>query len=199
MRSLKGWVVLTSQNSELGHTCQVLVQLSTYNNYIAQNTYSSSVSLVPIQLLIASMHVLSAVCFTSSFKLVVPSLKEKAYTFLRRGANNAFVSIFIGPRSDHSLPMSVTHWLTDSLTHSLTNMLKLDVMTLMKIEWIDPCWLGCSNRKCRICRLCRLCRLCRIGRICRICKLWWICRICDYAEYTAVSYTHLTLPTIYSV
>ena len=32
---------------------------------------------------------------------------------------------FIGPRSDHSLPMSVTHWLTYSLT------------TLLKIEWID--------------------------------------------------------------
>ena len=26
---------------------------------------------------------------------------------------------FIGPRSDHSLPMSVTHSLTDSLTHDL--------------------------------------------------------------------------------
>ena len=32
---------------------------------------------------------------------------------------------FIGPRSDHSLLMSVTHWLTHSLT------------TLLKIEWID--------------------------------------------------------------
>ena len=28
-------------------------------------------------------------------------------------------SIFIGPRSDHSLPMSLTNWLTDSLTHDL--------------------------------------------------------------------------------
>ena len=27
--------------------------------------------------------------------------------------------IFIGPRSDHSLPMSLTNWLTDSLTHDL--------------------------------------------------------------------------------
>ena len=37
---------------------------------------------------------------------------------------------FIGPRSDHSLPMSVT----DSLTDSLTTFLKLDVTTLLKIE-----------------------------------------------------------------
>ena len=28
--------------------------------------------------------------------------------------------IFIGPRSDHSLPMSLTNWLTDSLTKSRT-------------------------------------------------------------------------------
>ena len=32
--------------------------------------------------------------------------------------------LFIGPRSDHSLPMSVTNWLTHSLTHSLTTLLK---------------------------------------------------------------------------
>ena len=29
------------------------------------------------------------------------------------------LNIFIGPRSDHSLPMSVTNWLTDSLSHDL--------------------------------------------------------------------------------
>ena len=44
------------------------------------------------------------------------------------------IFIFIGPRSDHSLRMS----LTDSLTHSLTTLLKLDVTALLKIEWIDP-------------------------------------------------------------
>ena len=33
--------------------------------------------------------------------------------------------IFIGPRSDHSIPMSVTDWLTHWFT------------TLLKIEWID--------------------------------------------------------------
>ena len=47
---------------------------------------------------------------------------------------------FIGPRSDHSLLMSVTHWLTDWLTDWLTNLLKPDVTTLLKIEWIDPFW-----------------------------------------------------------
>ena len=31
-------------------------------------------------------------------------------------SNIIFLSFFIGPRSDHSLPMSVTHWLTDSRT-----------------------------------------------------------------------------------
>ena len=40
------------------------------------------------------------------------------------------VIIFIGPRSDHSLPMS----LTDGLTDSLTTLLKLDVTALLKIE-----------------------------------------------------------------
>ena len=44
--------------------------------------------------------------------------------------------IFIGPRSDHSQPMS----LTDSLTHWLTNLLKM----------------------CNICRICRLCKICKI-------------------------------------
>ena len=28
------------------------------------------------------------------------------------------MSIFIGPESDHCLPLSLTDWLTDSLTHS---------------------------------------------------------------------------------
>ena len=36
-----------------------------------------------------------------------------------------FENTFIGPRSDHSLPMSVTDWLTHSLT------------SLLKLEWID--------------------------------------------------------------
>ena len=43
------------------------------------------------------------------------------------GCDDGFVLryFFIGPRSDHSLLMSVTHWLTNSLT------------TLLKIEWFD--------------------------------------------------------------
>ena len=41
--------------------------------------------------------------------------------------------IFIGPRSDHSLPMSLTDSLTDSLTHSLTDsrLVKLIGMNLV--------------------------------------------------------------------
>ena len=38
--------------------------------------------------------------------------------------------LFIGPRSDHSLRMSVTDWLTDSLTHWLTN-------DLVEDEWMN--------------------------------------------------------------
>ena len=30
-------------------------------------------------------------------------------------------TFFIGPRSDHSLPMSVTHWLTHDLVEDLMN------------------------------------------------------------------------------
>ena len=39
-------------------------------------------------------------------------------------------AIFIRPRSDHSLRLSVT----DSLTHRLTNLLKLDVTALLKLN-----------------------------------------------------------------
>ena len=38
--------------------------------------------------------------------------------------------IFIGPRSDHSLPMSVTDWLTDWLSHDLVE----DIMNWPKCE-----------------------------------------------------------------
>ena len=47
--------------------------------------------------------------------------------------------IFIGPRSDHSLPMSVTDSLTDSV-HWVT--------TLLKMEWIDPCWRNQISKQC---------------------------------------------------
>ena len=57
------------------------------NNCIAQNTYSSSVSLVPVQLLNANMHVLSAVCFTSPPKVHSCSLfkRKGIYIFTLRG------------------------------------------------------------------------------------------------------------------
>ena len=47
---------------------------------------------------------------------------------LREGSRYqiGWIFIFIGPRSDHSLPMSLTDWLTN----------------LLKIEWFDHCWLG---------------------------------------------------------
>ena len=45
---------------------------------------------------------------------VFPSLSSAIYF-------QCMIIIFIGPRSDHSLPLSVTDWLT----------------TLLKIEWID--------------------------------------------------------------
>ena len=89
--------------------------------------------------------------------------------------------LFIGPRSDHSLPMSLTNW----LTNWLTNLLKLDVTTLLKIEWMDPCWLGCPCRICRICRIARIyriCRICRICKKCRICRIREICRICKISK-----------------
>ena len=44
----------------------------------------------------------------------------------------SFFSFFIRPRSDHSLPMSVTHWLTDSLTHELVE------------DWMN--WLKCADQ-----------------------------------------------------
>ena len=82
------------------------------------------------------------------------------------------LNIFIGPRSDHSLPLSVTNSLTDW------------VMTLLKIEWIDlnmqtiQTMQTMKTRLCRLCRLCRLWRLCRLCKICRISRICGICRIC---------------------
>ena len=45
--------------------------------------------------------------------------------------NFRYFLLFIGPRSDHSLPMSVTHSLTDWWPFGI------DVTTLLKNEWID--------------------------------------------------------------
>ena len=54
--------------------------------------------------------------------------------------------IFIGPRSDHSLPISLTDWLTDSLTD--WRPFGTDVTTLLKMEWIDPCSRNQISKQC---------------------------------------------------
>ena len=56
------------------------------------------------------------------------------------------LALFIGPRSDHSLRLSGTHWLTDSLTH--WRPFGTDVTTLLKMEWIDPCWRNQISKQC---------------------------------------------------
>ena len=92
-------------------------------------------------------------------------------TLFVENTNFTMCGFVIGPRSDHSLPMS--------LTHSLRTLLKLDVTTLLKIEWIDPCWLRyliqrCIDAFCEICKICNIWKICRIFRICKICS---ICKI----------------------
>ena len=82
--------------------------------------------------------------------------KFYSYGFLFKGM------VFIVPRSDHSLRMS----LTDSLTNLLT------------IEWIDPCLVGYSILPwCICCELFRICRICKIWKRCRICRIYRICRL----------------------
>ena len=82
--------------------------------------------------------------------------KFYSYGFLFKGM------VFIVPRSDHSLRMS----LTDSLTNLLT------------IEWIDPCLVGYS-----ILPWCICCELFRICRICRICKIAKYEQGAEYADW----------------
>ena len=48
-----------------------------------------------------------------------------------------YPGFFIGPRSDHSLPMSVTHWLTDSLTHCRLVNLSL-ILCLLPVRVRQP-------------------------------------------------------------
>ena len=48
-------------------------------------------------------------------------------------SNSEKVSVFIGPESDHCLPLSLTHSLTDQLTHScLENF--IDVVTVIDVD-----------------------------------------------------------------
>ena len=71
----------------------------------------------------------------AGFSLVVVLLAEGYFVgignFVWLGSFLGIICvIFIGLRSDHSLPMSVTDWLTDSLTDWQTNLLKMS----------RPCW-----------------------------------------------------------
>ena len=69
--------------------------------------------------------------FLCSLSRKMPSFHPKLINFWL-----SQLEVFIGPRSDHSLPMSVTHWLTNSLT------------TLLKTLWIDLCWWNQISERC---------------------------------------------------
>ena len=50
-------------------------------------------------------------------------------------------AIFIGPESDHCLPLSLTHWLTNSLLFS-------------KLDWCNPGVRRCQLKTCWCCNYC---------------------------------------------
>ena len=56
---------------------------------------------------------------------------------------------------------------------------RTSLTNLLKIEWIDPCWLRyliqhCIDACCEICKICNIWKICRILRICKKCR---ICKI----------------------
>ena len=67
---------------------------------------------------------------------------EKKNIFKSSETTKTLHLVFIGPRSDHSLPMSVTHWLTH------WRPFWIDVTTLLKMEWIDPFWWNQISKQC---------------------------------------------------
>ena len=130
--------------------------VSDYERYVVF-PFMWSICCPPIAIRIHALWKEKCGCFISIY------IKEKSKP-------NKF--LLIGPRSQHSLRMSLTHWLTHSLT------------TLLKIEWINPCWLGYSSRICKICKICRKCKIYRIGSISWIGRMSKACKICGmYAEY----------------
>ena len=61
------------------------------------------------------------------------------------GSRDVWGSIFIGPESDHCLPLSLTH----SLTHSLT-----DSVMFSELDWCDPGVWRCLLKTCWGCYCC---------------------------------------------
>ena len=79
-------------------------------------------------------------CCKLSNQLVIALGSYKTKEFLVQLTYDT-CSFFIGPESDHCLPLSLTHWLTDWLLFS-------------KLDWCNPGVWRCQLKTCWCCNCC---------------------------------------------